>query len=203
MYNELAENFISLIDKFDDKDYLLSTIAYNAAPAIAKFKPSYLIIFHNKGKRKLYDSWETHKDNIKRELKIKFYELKKFSCSTAVLFYNENQMYRLLREDKNMRFLEAYGYRRGMCLEEVLRILKERYVRVCPHEMGLFLGYPMEDVMEFIQNPNKEALMYGYWKVYHNAQQAMDTFKRYDEIKMRVIHLISQGVEPYRIINSI
>ncbi|MGY0374567.1 DUF3793 family protein [Clostridium sp. JNZ J1-5] len=202
MCNELAENFISLIDKFDDKDYLLSIIAYNAAPAIAKFKPSYLIIFHNKGKRKLYDFWEEYKDIVKEELNISFYELKSADCSTAVLFYNENQLFNILSQDNHIKFLEKYGYKREMSVKESLSILKERYKITCPHEMGLFLGYPIEDVIEFIEHPNRAALMFGYWKVYHNMESASNTFRKYDEIKMKVIDLIMNGVEPRIIMNN-
>lgn len=202
MCNELAEDFISLIDKFDDKNYLLSIIAYNAAPAIARFKPSYLIIFHNKGKRNLYDFWEKYKDIVKEELNISFYELKSVDSSTAVLFYNENQLFNIFRQDNHIKFLEKYGYRQEMSVKESLYILKERYKITCPHEMGLFLGYPIEDVIEFIEHPNRRALMFGYWKVYYNMESASNTFRKYDEIKMKVINLIMNGVEPRIIMNN-
>ncbi|KOA18192.1 hypothetical protein CLHOM_30700 [Clostridium homopropionicum DSM 5847] len=203
MCKELSESFISSIENFDDKKYLLSTITYNVAPVIAKYKPSYLFIFHNQGKRKLYDFWEKYKYSIGKELNIKYFELKKEEYSSAVLFYDKNQMDNILKEDKYIYFLAAHGYKVGISLEEVFITLKERYAKFCPHEMGLFLGYPLEDVLDFMENPNKEALIFGYWKVYHNAEKAQDTFKKYDEIKMKVINLINEGVEPYGIVESI
>ena len=48
-----------------------------------------------------------------------------------------------------------------------------------PHEIGLFLGYPFEDVMGFIENKGENYLCSGCWKVYGNTQQAMTTFGRY------------------------
>lgn len=203
MCKELSESFISSIENFDDKKYLLSTITYNVAPVLAKYKPSYLFIFHNQGKRKLYDCWEKYKYSIENELNIKYFELKKEEDSSAVLFYDKNQMDSILKEDKHIDFLAAHGYKVGICLEEAFVTLKGRYAKFCPHEMGLFLGYPLEDVLEFMENPNKEALMFGYWKVYHNAEKAQDTFKKYDEIKMKVINLINEGVEPYIIVGNI
>lgn len=37
-----------------------------------------------------------------------------------------------------------------------------------PHEMGILLGYPVEDVEGFIINNGKNELYTGYWKVYDN-----------------------------------
>lgn len=38
-----------------------------------------------------------------------------------------------------------------------------------PHEMGLLLGYPIEDVVGFMEHSGKEYLYSGYWKVYENV----------------------------------
>jgi hypothetical protein len=201
--NVPSENFMNLIDKLDDRSYLLSIIAYSVAPTLGKVKPSYLIIFHNKGKKRLYDLWLKHKHNIKKGLNIKFYELKKLEESEAVLFYNEDQLESLMREESNISFLQKYGYSRDMSIDECLQHLKERYVELCPHEMGVFLGYPIEDVVEFIEFPHKKALMFGYWKVYYNLEKAINTFNKYDEMKSKVIKLIGKGIQLDTIINSI
>lgn len=198
-----SKNFMKLIDQFDDKNYILSIITYNAAPTIAKIKPSYLIIFHNKGKKKLYDIWQKHKHTIKRELNIKFYELKTLEESEAVLFYNRDQLELLMKREENLNFLQNYGYRKDMFIDECLQHLKERYRDLCPHEMGIFLGYPVEDVVEFIKYPHKKALMFGYWKVYSNLEKAITMFNRYDELKDRVVELIGSGIDPYKVMNKI
>lgn len=201
--NTSPKIFMECIDNLDDKSYLLSMIAYNAAPALGRVKPSYLIIFHNKGKRKLYDIWQKHKRSIKSELNIKYYKLKTLYESEAVLFYNEDQLELLIKLDENLSILQRYGYYKGMSVNGCLKHLGERYEELCPHEMGIFLGYPVEDVEEFIEHPHKKALMFGYWKVYYNLEKAMNTFNMYDEMKNKVMELIGSGVEPYKVINSI
>ena len=40
-----------------------------------------------------------------------------------------------------------------------------------PHEIGLLLGYPPEDVSGFIENGGKNFLCSGYWKVYKGRQE--------------------------------
>lgn len=48
-----------------------------------------------------------------------------------------------------------------------------------PHEVGLFLGYPPEDVRGFIDHKACDYKCVGCWKVYGDAQAAQETFARY------------------------
>ncbi len=42
-----------------------------------------------------------------------------------------------------------------------------------PHEVGIFLDYPIEDILGYIEHEGKNCQVSGYWKVYSNAQGAM------------------------------
>lgn len=48
-----------------------------------------------------------------------------------------------------------------------------------PHEVGLFLGYPPEDVTGFIENKALGAKCVGTWKVYGDEESAKKTFAKY------------------------
>ena len=48
-----------------------------------------------------------------------------------------------------------------------------------PHEIGLFLGYPPEDVQGFIEQRALNSKCTGCWKVYGNQKEAEQTFARY------------------------
>ena len=48
-----------------------------------------------------------------------------------------------------------------------------------PHEIGLFLGYPPEDVRGFIENGAENCKCVGCWKVYGNVEAAKKTFAKY------------------------
>ncbi len=57
-------------------------------------------------------------------------------------------------------------------------------LRTCtefPHEIGLFLGYPPEDVQGFIENKADHCKCIGYWKVYGDERQAKKLFEKYRE----------------------
>lgn len=47
-----------------------------------------------------------------------------------------------------------------------------------PHEIGIFLGYPLADVIGFIRNGGRNCLCSGCWKAYANAPEALRTFAR-------------------------
>ena len=48
-----------------------------------------------------------------------------------------------------------------------------------PHEIGVFLGYPLADVIGFIENRGKNFTACGYWKVYTDPTAAQAEFDRY------------------------
>ena len=52
-----------------------------------------------------------------------------------------------------------------------------------PHEMGLLLGYPVEDVEGFIENKGHNYLYAGYWKVYGHVEEKKALFNRYEEAR--------------------
>jgi hypothetical protein len=63
-----------------------------------------------------------------------------------------------------------------------------------PHELGILLGYPVADVVGFMENGGKNFLYSGYWKVYSDLQGALDTFVQYRNAKDIVTHLVSGGM---------
>ena len=78
------------------------------------------------------------------------------------------------------KFLRACGYQ-GEHWEEALKELKER-LHMCekfPHEIGLFLSYPPEDVQGFIEHRAGDFKCVGTWKVYGDENRAKRLFAAY------------------------
>ncbi|GAA0180392.1 DUF3793 family protein [Clostridium sediminicola] len=200
----LKKNFLDYLDQlkyFTDKEYLYYTIAYNAAPTLAQNKPSSLLIFKNSN-RKLNNSWIECKKEIKSNFNIEYFELNCIENSTAVLFYNKRMLERILQEKQSINFLRRFGYNAEMNTNQYLEHLSNRYNKICPHEIGIFLGYPVADVAVFTNCPNKKCLAVGYWKVYFNIDNAKRIFNKYDVAKNNVIDLMIDGVEPKDIIEK-
>ena len=49
-----------------------------------------------------------------------------------------------------------------------------------PHEVGLFLSYPPEDVKGFIAHRANDFKCAGLWKVYGDEQAAKNIFEKYE-----------------------
>lgn len=101
-----------------------------------------------------------------------------------------SQLKRDLSSPGAMALLRSCGYEGGGCAD-VLDKLRERVVTMesFPHEIGLFLGYPLTDVLGFIRYGGKYSKLTGYWKVYGDAQDAERRFTSYrkcSEIYMRL-----------------
>lgn len=115
----------------------------------------------------------------------------RLSCSEGkclVLFYRPEELEKYLEQPGVSALIQEYGYM-DMSLDKILRRLSGRIEDFArrgmgfPHEIGVFLGYPLEDVKGFIENEGKKYLTIGYWKVYSNLAGARMVFKEYDRAK--------------------
>lgn len=62
-----------------------------------------------------------------------------------------------------------------------------------PHEIGYFLGYPCDDVYEFIAQRGENYKIFGAWKVYTNVEQALATFDAYRACTQHLTFIYLQG----------
>lgn len=65
--------------------------------------------------------------------------------------------------------------------------------REFPHEIGYFLGYPYEDVHQFIVQHGENYKVFGAWKVYTNVEQALTTFDSYRACTQYLTYIYQQG----------
>ena len=88
-------------------------------------------------------------------------------------------------EDMAVRaFLAECGYA-DASLDLLLEQLTRRITSCAdfPHEIGVFLDYPLEDVKGFIANRGANYTCLGCWKAYGNAQEAQRRFSLYRKCK--------------------
>ena len=64
--------------------------------------------------------------------------------------------------------------------------------------VGLFLGYPVDDVTGFIQNKGRNYLLCGYWKVYSDENRARRIFSNYDKCRNYLCNKLAQGESIYQ-----
>lgn len=104
-----------------------------------------------------------------------------FHNNRAMIYiYRPAQLSRDLQDKSACRLLRERGY--GMktperCIVQLMRRISE--CKEFPHEIGLFLGYPPEDVCGFIEGIKQNCKFSGCWKVYGDAEKAQKIFAKY------------------------
>lgn len=90
-------------------------------------------------------------------------------------------------------FLQQMGY--APQPEKALRQLEQRLAhRVdCPHEIGLFLGYPLSDVVGFILNRGQNCKCTGCWKVYSNEAETRRRFAQFKRCQQIYAYQFQKG----------
>lgn len=182
----LIKDFMEAVEAFEDEQYLLCKIMYHIAPTLAGIKPSSLMTFTN-FKRKMSHLWEKNKEEVCTRLGVHYYELNQKSDRVIILFYHQDALADCLAQEEHKLLLEKLGYSETFTLQESLDYLKKQYENSCPHEMGIFLGYPLEDVLAFMEDQGRPSLVSKYWKVYGNLNRALQIFAAYDEARENVI----------------
>ena len=89
-----------------------------------------------------------------------------------------------LDDPKVQNFLGKYGYVQKDA-DYALQRLKERLAKAegFPHEIGVFLDYPLEDVVGFIENAGQNYKCSGCWKVYCNECETRKLFAKYKKCR--------------------
>lgn len=137
--------------------------------------------------------------------KISYHCLVRTEKKVVFLLFNRRQLEQYLSQQEARDLLNEEGYTE-LNFDKVLRTFQQRYQdymkgkQEFPHEMGIMLGYPIEDVRGFIQHRGKNFLYSGYWKVYGNEQEKILLFQKFEQAKETVIRMLSNGTEMPQII---
>ncbi len=107
------------------------------------------------------------------------------------LLFRSERLKKLLMDEQTKAYLKTCGYER-YSLGAMLKNLSSRCrqfskSRNFPHEIGLFLGYPLCDVEGFTRNNGESYLYSGYWKIYDNPEETLSKFKSFDDAKNEAI----------------
>lgn len=194
----MSQDVLELVQGMDLQDIEMQ-IAFQCAPLIAGLKLSNLLMVQNTDTGKV--------KQILRRTGISYYIVAVTGKKTAVLLYNRQQLEDYLAEKKVQQLLLEMGYQE-FTLSEVLSYFRVRYQgymedgKEFPHEMGLLLGYPIEDVRGFIQNEGENCLYTGYWKVYENLSEKVVLFRKFENARETLIQMLSSGMGLVEIIQN-
>lgn len=176
---------------FMEKLTLEQQIVYQCAPVLADIKLANLLITDisnlNDVKNLFFGS----------DIEVEELEMK--TKKAMVYLYRRKELQEYLFSVQIQYFLRQNGYV-CMSVEEFIRFLKKRYILYCenkiefPHELGVFLGYPLDDVKGFIKNRGTNYILSGYWKVYNKEFYQDKLFSYYKEARILLWNLLKSGI---------
>ncbi len=111
---------------------------------------------------------------------VRFFPLRLKNNKALIYVYRPSHLVCDLKNTETRCLLSELGYDAdscGSCLAVLMKRLCES--EEFPHEIGLFLGYPCEDVRGFIENRAECAKCVGCWKVYGDVEKAKRQFQKY------------------------
>ncbi len=115
-------------------------------------------------------------------------------ASVLIYAYRQSHLEKELKQAGVSELLQQYGYEDDS-VDGCLNHLKERVMhnRCFPHEIGVFLGYPLEDVKGFIEHGGRDCKSCGLWKVYCDTAYAQQIFDKISKCSRVYRQVFSQG----------
>lgn len=170
-------------------------LAEHGAPVLAGIKTANLITCRRAWYPNLPELLKTYQA-VFRDRGVRFRILCACDYRFLLLIYRPERLLQDLASRRARALLIQNGYPMEEGLDALLEHLSERIVnnREFPHEIGLFLGYPVEDVYGFIEQRGKDCKLCGYWKVYGDAQAARRLFRQFDRCRDTARSYIERGM---------
>lgn len=166
------------------------TVIHCSAPSLCGIKPASLFSMRSEcfadGKAKLQE-W---RGDFRKSGRY-FVPLEKDGGRFLMFVFDKNLLEKVVADEENSLYLIRKGYPVEKGLDGILSELLHRlaFSSCFPHEVGLFLGYPLCDVVGF-ENDRSGCKFSGFWKVYGDldeAERKMKMYKSCSEICMRML----------------
>lgn len=110
-----------------------------------------------------------------------------------IYVFRKDKLEEVLSREACRRCLKKRGYS-VRSVEQLLHGFKEKIQgEQFPHEIGFILGYPVEDVLTYLEDMGKNPLLTGYWQVYHRVDEAKKTFRELTECSVQYKDLYEKG----------
>ncbi|MDO4418859.1 MAG: DUF3793 family protein [Ruminococcus sp.] len=154
-------------------------ILRHCAPTLARIKTANLFTCEVESSESLKEALRRYnKQFVKKGLRIM--PLRYKGGRALIYVYRPSFLCEDLKHSYAKKLLGSLGYlphSTGLSVGRLIKRLDE--TDGFPHEIGLFLGYPPEDVKGFIENGSRSYKFKGCWKVYSDEERAKKLFEKY------------------------
>ena len=188
-------DFMKYMRSADTENFIAGMFQCFCAPTIKGIKAASLINFRRRKGENMRSVWIEHADEWLSPFGLEWLLLDEYSGTdnALVLVFRRELLAKALECDKACGLLRAKGYPLHD-VDACLECLRGKFCSGFPHEIGLFLDYPPDDVIGFIEGRRAEkTLCPGYWKVYGNHDEARKIFSEYRKAECEAALLIMAG----------
>lgn len=201
-HRQTQPHWHSVVSRFPGaRDCLASFLAFESAEILAGAKPANLINLvdrpHHCG-RNFYRLWKESGQELLDSCGLIGRELVDRGDSLLLLVYAPQQLEVLLAQ-KNVRvLLRRAGYPEAGSSAVILAELEKR----CragegfPHEIGIFLGYPLKDVVAFMGLVRIPFTCQGPWKIYGQPGQSLALAENHRRCRARMVQRLARCTTP-------
>ena len=173
-----------------------AVLVRQCAPTLAGMKPGSIFCFNHSPlevSRQKVCQW--NKQLAPFGLTVQILLERPGSSSVIVFVYRHDRLEQMLSDDAYQSFLAEAGYARTN-LDGLLEQLSYRLRTQpeFPHEIGVFLGYPLRDVIGFIENHGRNFTCCGFWKSYGDPAEMQVCFACYRRCIQTYVAMFEQGI---------
>lgn len=184
VWGDIAERFCS------PRECLASYLALEAAEVLAGVKPANLLSITNRAYpcgENPYRLWKRWGKQVLAASLLKAHELADRGDSALVLLYMPKELERILMTSSVRAILSRAGYPEKMSLALAIDRLEERMAAgAFPHEIGMFLGYPLKDVAGFMGLAKIPFTCQGPWKIYGDPRSSLHLAETFRNCRTRM-----------------
>lgn len=167
-------------------------------PVLLGEKPAEIVSFPKKDNLEL----RRIKDIFSKCNKVSYKEFVAFNGCKKILFYNNKLLDSTLLDLRNLVFLKKLGYGEEYSLDNYLgHLIKKMEKDGIPHEIGIFLGYPLKDVIGFMGHPSLKLTKINGWNVYGDSRLSDEKYVKFNNAKQQIRKMLEKN-SPEMIVQS-
>jgi hypothetical protein len=190
----------------DPRECLASYLALEAAEVLAGVKPANLISIPDQVSpcgQNPCQLWREYGQEIIGTTTLEVHELAVRDNSVLILLYRPEALNNLLESASVRAILRRAGYTDDVDLDSMIDRLAHRINSgTFPHEIGIFLGYPLKDVAGFMGLAKIPFACQGPWKIYGDPSVSLKIAETYRWCRRRMAEGLVTCASPFECLDS-
>lgn len=180
-----------------ERDCLAAFLAMETAEVLAGVKPANLINLADRPQscgRNLFRLWQRHGHSLLAASGLNWRELPGRRGGVLLLIYHTKTLTELLARPATQAVLTRVGYANpanpAAALEQLSQRLRQQ---AFPHEIGVFLGYPLKDVAAFLGWVKLPYTCQALWRIYGKPEASLALAEVFRQSRCRMAQRLTSG----------